>query len=104
MPIAEFPTELILRVAEFLPTFPFPCEPSLDDIMLCEYRSIRMFSQTCQRFRDILLPLAWRILEAWCIKKDESPDSLEQYLNDNAEIAEFPRYRSLISFAQTILK
>jgi hypothetical protein len=55
-----------------------------------------MFSQTCQRLRDILLPLAWRILESGYITEAGSPDGLEQYLSDHTEIAEFPRYVSLI--------
>jgi hypothetical protein len=63
-----------------------------------------MFSQTCQRFRGILLPLAWRILEIRCINEGGVPDSLERYLADHPEVAEFPRQLSLIPSAQTILK
>jgi hypothetical protein len=93
MSITYFPVELILHIAELLPTFPFPCEsPLLNDTLLREYRSIRMFSQTFRHFRDILMPLVWRILEPGRIKGDESPDSLEQYLADHTEVAEIPRY------------
>jgi hypothetical protein len=92
MSITYFPAELIFHIAELLPTFPFPCESPLNDTLLREYRSIRMFSQTFRRFRDILMPLAWRILESGRIKGDESPDSLEQYLADHTEVAEMPRY------------
>jgi hypothetical protein len=91
--ITDLPTELVLRVASFLPKIPFPCEDRklVNPTFLRNCRNIKALSQTCQRFRDILIPLAWEILELCQSEVEGSPDSLEQYLADNPDMAELPR-------------
>jgi hypothetical protein len=79
MSFAEFPTELLLRVAILLPTFPYPYIPGPQPSqwsagvtigeglprVLRESNSVRSLSRTCRRFRDVLgnNEMLWSSLE-----------------------------------------
>jgi hypothetical protein len=98
--------ELILHIATFLPTLPFPCQErgtALTGELLANYRSTKALSQTCQHLRDVLLHLAWECVELGNnegVPQDvEHPEGgdrdageLENYLIENPSMAQFPRY------------
>ena len=92
MRLLEFPAELILRIATFLPPAGIPFPPMEPDGMknfdkrLRESQSIWALSQTCSRLRTVLTHLSWHNIEIGSRTRHHDHD-MERYLHDNTALA-----------------
>jgi hypothetical protein len=94
--LIEIPSELILLIISFISyEIPFPWIP--DDAAEIETgrRTVLAMTQTCRRFRFLLLPLYWKQLDlGWdVVKEAKRPLSLKKtrYLDDSGELRVFVR-------------
>ena len=62
----EFPLEIILYIASFLPEVPYPCDKPSEFLTETKYhrsRSVLSLSQTCSSLREMLTPWYWETFE-----------------------------------------
>jgi hypothetical protein len=94
MLLLDFPTELILHIATFLPLTGIPFPPMERNGMknfdqhLRESRNIQALSQTCSRLHAVLMYLRWHSITVGCRMRDHDYD-MEKYLHDNRALALF---------------
>jgi hypothetical protein len=92
----EIPSELILLIISFISyDIPFPWIPEDAAEIETGRRTVLAMTQTCRRFRFLLIPLYWKQLDlGWDVVKEvTTPLSLRKakYLDDSWEFRGFVR-------------